>query len=241
MYVKLHWLTSGPVGTNSCCAAKHCLKSHNLILNSNADAKVSKDTKYVRLFGKMCIKWCTRLLEYLYRIEWCNHKKTWSLGFKYLTVNSLCISSMLSCNKLIQNTYVTLSLKLLKDETKWVMLRGWTSNTLPLLCCFLGVFAGPGGTAQSSACFVSQQSGSSGAGAPTFRHNYCITQQCFPPLIPSSTPPSLPPLPSPLISAFLWLWGWGLIPVSSAFTNVIYSQRAVCCCQIYCDASPSVW
>lgn len=41
---------------------------------------------------------------------------------------------------------------------------------------------------------------------------------------------------SPLISAFLRLWRRGLIPVSSAFTG-IYSQRAVCCCQIVDDAS----
>lgn len=50
-----------------------------------------------------------------------------------------------------------------------------------LLCCFVG----PGGTSQSSAGSVSQHSGSSGARAQTFRHNYCITQQS------SSTDPFL--------------------------------------------------
>lgn len=66
----------------------------------------------------------------------------------------------------------------------------------PLPQCPSGVFVGPGGTAQSSGRSVSQQSGSSGARAATFRHNYCITQQCFPPLFPSSALPAhlrLPP------------------------------------------------
>lgn len=74
---------------------------------------------------------------------------------------------------------------------------------LLLLWCLPGAFVGPGGTAQSSGRSGSQQSGSGGgARPPTYRHNHCITHQCFPPLFPSSAlhpclpPPSPPSLPS---------------------------------------------
>lgn len=52
------------------------------------------------------------------------------------------------------------------------------------------------GLLKSSACHISQRSGSSGAGAPTFRHNYCITQQSSQaiPLLSTHHPtPSGPP------------------------------------------------
>lgn len=107
-------------------------------------------------------------------------------------------------------------------------------NTLLLLWCLLGVFVGPGGAAQSSACSVSHQSGSSGAGqrpldTTTVSLNNVLLHWSLPPTLhlclflppPRSSLPSSdskdedwflspPPLPSSTLRELFvvakWLW-----------------------------------
>lgn len=64
-----------------------------------------------------------------------------------------------------------------------------------------------------------------GARPPTFRHNYCITQQCFPLLFPSSAPPSTPP--SPLISAFLQILNWSPSPALLTRKQLVVAKKKI--------------
>lgn len=112
--------------------------------------------------------------------------------------------------------------------------KGKMLNTLLLLWCLLGVFVGPGGAAQSSACSVSHQSGSSGAGqrpldTTTVSLNNVLLHWSLPPTLhlclflppPRSSLPSSdskdedwflspPPLPSSTLRELFvvakWLW-----------------------------------
>lgn len=76
--IKLRWPAADSVIT-SARSPSFCSNSQNSIFNSGGDAKVSNDTKYVRLTsGEMCLKWCHQ--EHFHLMGWCSHKNEESFG-----------------------------------------------------------------------------------------------------------------------------------------------------------------